>query len=62
MAKINTEILRQFEKQGFTINEGIAIDADLLNPPVAPSAMTILKNSEISIILLKESLIKMATP
>jgi len=30
MDQINTEILRQFESQGLTINEGIAIDARLV--------------------------------
>jgi len=37
MDQINSEILRQFEKQGLTINEGVAIDARLVksaNHPV----------------------------
>jgi transposase, IS5 family len=38
MDQINSEILRQFEKQGLTINEGIAIDARLVksaNHPIS---------------------------
>ena len=38
MDQINSEILRQFEKQGFTINEGVAIDARLVksaNHPIS---------------------------
>jgi len=30
MDQINSEILRQFEKQGMTINEGITVDAWLV--------------------------------
>ena len=30
MDQINSEILRQFENQGLTINEGIAVDARLV--------------------------------
>jgi len=33
MDQLNSEILRQFECQGLTINEGIAIDADWYNLP-----------------------------
>ena len=38
MDQINSEILRQFEKQGLTINEGVAIDARLVksaNHPIS---------------------------
>jgi len=36
MDQINTEILRQFSKQGLTINEGIAIDARLVRSASRP--------------------------
>ena len=36
MDQINTEILRQFELQGLTINEGIAIDARLVQSASRP--------------------------
>ena len=36
MDQINSEILRQFEKQGLTINEGIAIDARLIKSASRP--------------------------
>jgi len=38
MDQINSEILRQFEMQGLTINEGVAIDARLVksaNHPIS---------------------------
>jgi IS5 family transposase len=34
--QINSEILRQFEKQGLTINEGIAVDARLVKSASRP--------------------------
>ncbi len=36
MDQINSEILRQFEKQGLTINEGVAIDARLVKSACHP--------------------------
>ena len=36
MDQINTEILRQFENQGLTINEGIAVDARLVKSASRP--------------------------
>jgi IS5 family transposase len=36
MDQINSEILRQFEAQGFTINEGIAVDARLVKSASRP--------------------------
>ena len=36
MDQINSEILRQFERQGLTINEGIAIDARLVQSANRP--------------------------
>ena len=36
MDQINSEILRQFEKQGLTINEGIAVDARLVKSASHP--------------------------
>ena len=36
MDQINSEILRQFESQGLTINEGIAIDARLVKSASRP--------------------------
>lgn len=36
MDQINSEILRQFEMQGLTISEGIAIDARLLKSASRP--------------------------
>ena len=36
MAQINSEVLRQFEKQGLTINEGIAVDARLVKSASRP--------------------------
>ena len=36
MDQINSEILRQFEKQGLTINEGIAVDARLVKSASRP--------------------------
>ena len=36
MDQINSEILRQFEKQGLTINEGVAIDARLVKSASHP--------------------------
>ena len=43
--QINTEILRQFESQGLTINEGIAIDARLVKSASRP--ISNYKNKEI---------------
>jgi len=46
MDQINSEILRQFEKQGLTINEGVAIDARLVksaNRPVSNKKLRELK-------------------
>jgi IS5 family transposase len=34
--QINTEILRQFESRGLTINEGIAVDARLVKSASRP--------------------------
>jgi len=39
MIKINGEVLIQFDKEGLSINEGIAINADWFSLPVALSAM-----------------------
>lgn len=36
MDQINSEILRQFEKQGLTINEGVAVDARLVKSTSRP--------------------------
>ena len=36
MDQINSEILRQYEKQGLTINEGVAIDARLVKSASHP--------------------------
>jgi len=36
MDQINSEILRQFESQGLTINEGIAVDARLVKSASRP--------------------------
>jgi IS5 family transposase len=36
MDQINTEILRQFENQGLSINEGIAVDARLVKSASRP--------------------------
>ena len=36
MDQINSEILRQFEKKGMTINEGIAVDARLVKSASRP--------------------------
>jgi len=36
MDQINSDILRQFENQGFTINEGIAVDARLVKSANRP--------------------------
>jgi len=45
MDQINSEILRQFENQGLTINEGIAVDARLVKSASRPISTTIkLKN------------------
>jgi len=58
MDQINSKILRQFENQGLTINEGIAIDARLVK-----SASRHISNDQIKELIdkkipLKESLIK----
>jgi hypothetical protein len=50
--RINSEILRQFEKQGLTINEGVAIDARLVK----------FNNHPISNKQIKEFKEKMSTP
>jgi hypothetical protein len=42
MDQINSEILRRFEAQGLTINEGIAVDARLVN-----SASRLISNDKI---------------
>jgi len=52
MDQINTEILRQFESQGLTINEGVAIDARLVKSASHP-----LSNDQI-----KEHIDKRDTP
>jgi IS5 family transposase len=36
MDQINSEILRQFEAKGLTINEGIAVDARLVKSASRP--------------------------
>ena len=36
MIKINTEVLKQFDKKGLTINEGVAIDARLVQSASRP--------------------------
>jgi IS5 family transposase len=47
MDQINSEILRQFEKQGLTINEGIAVDARLVKSASSPvSSDEVKKNKE----------------
>ena len=43
MDQINSEVLRQFEKQGLTINEGIAIDARLVKSVSRPISNVQLK-------------------
>ena len=43
MDQINSEILRQFERQGLTINEGIAVDARLIQSASRP-----LSNNDLS--------------
>jgi IS5 family transposase len=40
MDQINSEILHQFESQGLTINEGIAIDARLVKSASRPLSET----------------------
>lgn len=42
MIKINSEVLKQFDKEGLSINEGIAIDARLVQ-----SASRSISNDEI---------------
>jgi transposase len=60
MDQINSEILRQFENQGLSINEGIALlMLGSLNPPAALSAMISSKSSEKKQILPMVKLIKM---
>ena len=44
MNQINSEILRQFESQGLTINEGIAIDARLVKSASRPMSNEKLKD------------------
>ena len=56
--QINTEILRQFESRGLTINEGIAVDARLVKSASHPISKRKLKNFAINMILLKAGLIK----
>ena len=36
MIKINSEVLKQFDKEGLSINEGIAIDARLVQSASRP--------------------------
>jgi IS5 family transposase len=43
MDQINSEILRQFESQGLTINEGIAVDARLVKSARRPTSNDIIK-------------------
>lgn len=43
MDQINSEILRQFERQGLTINEGIAIDARLVKSASRPISNDLIK-------------------
>ena len=43
MDQINSEILRQFERQGLTINEGIAIDARLVKSTSHPISNDMIK-------------------
>ena len=60
MDQINTEILRQFENQGLTINEGIAVDARLVKSASHPVGNDQIKKLKEKKILLKVSSIKMA--
>ena len=46
MDQINSEILRQFEKQGLIINEGIAIDARLVKSASSPLSKNQIKQSK----------------
>ena len=43
MDEINSEILRQFEAKGLTINEGIAVDARLVKSASRPVSIDALK-------------------
>jgi IS5 family transposase len=46
MDQINSEILRQFEKQGLTINEGIAVDARLVKSASSPVSIDQVKKNK----------------
>jgi IS5 family transposase len=43
MDQINSEILRQFEQQGLSINEGVAVDARLAKSASRPMSQDELK-------------------
>ena len=49
MDQINSEILRQFESQGLTINEGVAIDARLVKSASHPISNKEIKKQKKSI-------------
>ena len=53
MDQINTEILRQFEAKGLTINEGIAVDARLVKSASRPVSNEKLKELKKKTILPK---------
>lgn len=49
MIKINSEVLKQFDKEGLSINEGIAIDARLVqsaNRPISKDKIKKLKEKK----------------
>ena len=48
MDQINSEILRQFENQGLTINEGVAIDARLVKSASRPISNKEIKKQKIN--------------
>jgi len=54
MDQINSEILRQFESQGLTINEGIAVDARLIKSasrPLSNNDLTELSEKQIRLLV-----------
>jgi len=62
MDQINSEILRQFEAQGLTINEGIAVDARLVKSASHPISNDEIKQLREKKIRLKARLIKTVNP
>ncbi|MFC1495133.1 hypothetical protein ACFL6W_07630 [Thermodesulfobacteriota bacterium] len=47
MIKLNNVVLQEFEKKGFSINEGMAVDARLVKSASRPMVFNIFRGSRL---------------